>query len=76
MYYTNEEEVINDMTYNILNTNKHNNIQFIEDIVKKTVKEELYKMGGLKSLNCLMYTKKDLYTNVNNKLYWVFEIYR
>jgi hypothetical protein len=76
MYYTNEEEVINDMTYNILNTNKHNNIQFIEDIVKKTVKEELYKMGGLKSLNCLMYTKKDLYTNINNKLYWVFEIYR
>lgn len=76
MYYTNEEEVINDMTYNIVNTNKHNNIQFIEDIVKKTVKEELYKMGGLKSLNCLMYTKKDLYTNINNKLYWVFEIYR
>ena len=35
MYYTNEEEVINDMTYNILNANKHNNIQFIEDIVKK-----------------------------------------
>lgn len=76
MYYTNEEEVINDITYNIVNTNKHNNIQFIEDIVKKTVKEELYKMGGLKSLNCLMYTKKDLYTNINNKLYWVFEIYR
>lgn len=76
MYYTNEEEVINDMTYNILDTNKHNNVQFIEDIVKKTVKEELYKMGGLKSLNCLMYTKKDLYTNINNKLYWVFEIYR
>ena len=23
MYYTNEEEVINDMTYNILNTNKY-----------------------------------------------------
>lgn len=76
MYYTNEEEVINDMTYNILDTNKHNNVQFIEDIVKKTVKEELYKIGGLKSLNCLMYTKKDLYTNINNKLYWVFEIYR
>lgn len=76
MYYTNEEEVINNMTYNILDTNKHNNVQFIEDIVKKTVKEELYKMGGLKSLNCLMYTKKDLYTNINNKLYWVFEIYR
>lgn len=76
MYYTNEEEVINDMTYNILDTHKYNNVQFIEDIVKKTVKEELYKMGGLKSLNCLMYTKKDLYTNINNKLYWVFEIYR
>lgn len=30
-------------------------------------------MGGVKLFDVY---KKDLYTNVNNKLYWVFEIYK
>jgi hypothetical protein len=75
MIYVNEDEIINNITYKILDENKHKNLLLIEDIVKKTVKEELYKMGGIKSLNWIVYTKKDLYTNVTNKLYWVLEIY-
>lgn len=75
MFSVNEHNVIDDITSKIMYNNKHLNIEPMEDMIKKTVKMELDKIGGVQSLRWLMYTKKDLYTNVMNKLYWILEIY-
>ena len=76
MIYDNKYDIIDGITATIMCNNKHLNIEPMEDKIKKTVKIELDKIGCVKSLRWLMYTKKDLYKNVTNKLYWVFEIYR